>query len=136
MLSVLALGAAVAVEPALLEGLPTSEIAVTFHGKEQVYTGPLLADVAARMGAPSRAGLRGAALSMVVIAEARDGYRVVFSLGELDPLLGKAQVIVATTCNGAALNPEDGPYRLAVKGDERGARSVRQLANLRLATPE
>lgn len=129
----LTFGAAVAVDPALLEGLPTSDVTIAFHGGSQVCTGPLLADVAARMGAPSRGDMRGAALSMVVIAEARDGYRAVFSLGELDPLLGKAPIIVATTCNGAALAEEDGPFRIAVAGDQRGARAVRQLASLRLA---
>ncbi len=136
MLAMLALGAAMAVEPALVEGLPTSEVRIAFHGQEQVCTGPLLADVAARMGAPSRGELRGAGLSMVLVAQARDGYRVVFSLGELDPLLGKAQVILATACNGAALIEDDGPYRIAVGGDQRGARSVRQLASLRLAMVE
>jgi hypothetical protein len=133
MLGMLALGAAVAVDPALLEGLPTTEVTIAFHGQQQACTGPLLADVVARMGAPSRGDMRGAALSMVVVAEARDGYRAVLSLGELDPLLGKAQAIVATMCNGAALTAEDGPYRLAVAGDQRGARAVRQLASLRLA---
>jgi len=136
MLAMLAIGTAVAVESGLIEGLPTSEVAIAVHGQEQVCTGPLLADVAARMGAPSRGDLRGAGLSTVVIAEARDGYRVAFSLGELDPLLGKAQAIVATACNGAALSEDDGPYRLAVAGDQRGARSVRQLVSLRLVTVE
>jgi hypothetical protein len=133
MLAMLAIGTAVAVEPALLGGLPTSEVAIAVHGQEQVCTGPLLADVAARMGAPSRGDMRGAGLSTVVVAEARDGYRVTFSLGELDPLLGKARVIVATACDGAALTSDDGPYRIAVGGDQRGARSVRQLVSLRLA---
>ncbi|MFN3989194.1 MAG: hypothetical protein ACK4IS_02940 [Erythrobacter sp.] len=133
MLGMLALGAAVVVEPGLLEGLPASEVRLVLHGEQQVCTGPLLTDVAARMGAPSRSEMRGAGLSMVLVAEARDGYRVAFSLGELDPLLGKAQVIVATACNGAALTEDDGPYRIAVAGDQRGARSVRQLASLRLA---
>ena len=136
MLAMLAIGTAVALEPSLLEGLPTSEVRIAHHGQEQVCTGPLLADVAARIGAPSRGDMRGAALSTVVVAEARDGYRVVFSLGELDPLLGKARVIVATACDGAALIEDDGPYRIAVGGDERGARSVRQLASLRLAVVE
>lgn len=132
MLAMLALGAAVAVEPGLIEGLPASEVTLVFHGERQVCTGPLLADVAARMGAPARGDVRGAALGMVVVAEARDGYRVVFSLGELDPLLGKAPIIVATACNGAPLAADDGPYRIAVAGDQRGARAVRQLVRLRL----
>ena len=70
---------------------------------------------------------------MAVVAEARDGYRVAFTLGELDPLLGKARVVLADRCNGTMLDESDGPFRLAVEGDERGARSVRQVTSLRLA---
>lgn len=132
MLEALALNMAVPVEPALLEGLPTHEVTLTLHGEAQACTGPLLADVLAKLGAPSRGDIRGKALLMAVVIEARDGYRVAFTLGELDPLLGKAEVVLADRCNGAALSEEDGPFRLAVKGDTRGARSVRQVANLRL----
>jgi hypothetical protein len=134
MLEALALNMAVPIEPALIEGLPTHAVTLTFHGEEQVCTGPLLADVVARMGAPSGSAVRGAALLMAVVVEARDGYRVAFTLGELDPLLGKAEVVLADRCNGTMLGEDDGPFRIAVAGDQRGARSVRQAVSLRLAT--
>lgn len=133
MLEALALNMAVPIEPALIDGLPTHEVTLTHHGETQVCTGPLLADVMAKLGAPSRGDMRGSALMMTVVVEARDGYRVAFSLGELDPLLGKAEVVLADRCNGAALTDEDGPFRLAVAGDTRGARSVRQVVSVRLA---
>lgn len=133
MLEALALNMAVPVEPALIEGLPTREVVLTHHGEAQTCTGPLLADVLARLGAPSRGDVRGKALLMAVVIEARDGYRVAFTLGELDPLLGKAEVVLADRCNGAMLDEADGPFRLAVAGDTRGARSVRQVVSLRLA---
>jgi hypothetical protein len=136
MLAMFALGAAVAVDPALLEGLPTSEVSIAFHGESQVCTGPLLADVMAKLGAPTGSDMRGKALLFAVVAEARDGYRVAFTLGELDPLLGKAPIVLADRCNGAMLGEEDGPFRLAVAGDTRGARSVRQIVSLRLASVE
>lgn len=132
MLEALALDMRVPVELALIEGLPTHEVSLTLHGEPQVCTGPLLVDVLAQLGAPSRREMRGDALMLAVVAEARDGYRVAFTLGELDPLLGKSAVLLANRCNGAMLNEADGPFRLAVAGDERGARSVRQLASLRL----
>lgn len=133
MLEALALNMAVPVEPALIEGLPTRDIALTHHGETQTCTGPLLADVLARLGAPARGDVRGKALLMAVVIEARDGYRVAFTLGELDPLLGKAEVVLADRCNGAMLDEADGPFRLAVAGETRGARSVRQVTSLRLA---
>lgn len=133
MLEALALNIAVPVEPALIEGLPTREVRIAFHGEEQVCTGPLLADVLARLGAPVRGDVHGAALLTAVVVEARDGYRVAFTLGELDPLLGKAEVVLADRCNGAMLGEGDGPFRIAVAGDTRGARSVRQTVSLRLS---
>lgn len=132
MLAALALATAVPVEPSLIEGLPTAEVTLTHHGETQVCSGPLLADVLAKLGAPARGEMRGKALLMAVVVEARDGYRVAFSLGELDPLLGKARVVLADRCNGAMLGAEDGPFRLAVAGDTRGARSVRQVTGLKL----
>lgn len=133
MLEALALDMAVPVEPALIEGLPTREVTITFHGEQQVCTGPLLADVMARLGAPTRGDVRGAALLQAVVVEARDGYQVAFTLGELDPLLGAAPVVLADRCNGTMLTADDGPFRIAVEGDTRGARSIRQVVSLRLS---
>jgi hypothetical protein len=132
MLEALALNIAVPIKPALIEGLPVREVTLTHHGEVQRCTGPLLADVLARLGAPSRGAVRGPALLMAVVIEARDGYRVAFTLGELDPLLGKAPVVLTDRCNGASLSADDGPCRIAVESDERGARSVRRAASLRL----
>ncbi|MFM7349612.1 MAG: hypothetical protein ACKO01_09000 [Erythrobacter sp.] len=132
MLEALALNMAVPVEPALIEGLPTREVTLTHHGKTQVCTGPLLADVLAKLGAPAKGEVKGKALTTAVVVAARDGYRVAFTLGELDPLLGHAPVVLTNRCNGTGLAEADGPFRLAVEGDQRGARSVRQVVSLRL----
>lgn len=133
MLEALALNLAVPIEPALIDGLPTRAVTITFHGEQQICTGPLLADVLVRLGAPARGDVKGSALLTAVVIEARDGYRVAFTLGELDPLLGAAPVVLADRCNGRMLDETDGPFRIAVEGDQRGARSVRQAVSLRLA---
>ena len=75
-------------------------------------------------------GLRGAALTTVVVAHASDGYTVAFSLGELDAVLARQDIIVADTTDGAPLNESQGPLRLVVPKDSRGARSVRMLIRL------
>lgn len=126
----LVLGATVTVDAALLHGLAPAEAVLTAHGESHVCTGPLLADVVTRMGAPSGQALRGSALRTTVTAVARDGYAVVFSLGEIDPLLGNNGAIVAMRCNGAAIAESDGPFRLVLPGERRAARSVRQLDSL------
>jgi len=65
-----------------------------------------------------------------VIAEATDGYRVVFSLAELDPQFGNTAVLVANEIDGHPLPEHDGPLRLVVPGDKRQARWVRMLRSL------
>jgi hypothetical protein len=64
---------------------------------------------------------------MLLVALAADGYRVVFSLGELDARLGSAAIMVADRCDGKPLPDGDGPVRLVAQGEARGARSVKQL---------
>ena len=65
-----------------------------------------------------------------LLVKARDGYTVLFSLGELDAKLGAAPAIVATTCDGKTIDASDGPFRLIVPQDQRPARSVRQVERL------
>jgi hypothetical protein len=84
----------------------------------------------ARAGQSQVEALRGAALARGVLVTARDGYRVLFSLGELDASLGAVGAIVATRCDGKPLDEADGPFRLIVPKDGRPARSVRQLESL------
>jgi hypothetical protein len=122
------------VTPALLEGLPRQQATLTHHDETLVCEGPLLADVLTRSGLPSGESVRGPALRQGVVARAKDGYGVLFSLGELDARLGNATVVLADVCNGKPLAQDDGPFRLAVPGDKRGARSVRQLIALEIAS--
>ncbi len=118
------------VDETLLKGLPTIEAVLTAHGETHRCTGPTLASVLVRMGAPHGDALRGKALTRAVIARARDGYAVLFSLGEIDAGLGAEPAIIATRCDGKAIDPKDGPYRLVLPGEQHLARSVRQLESL------
>lgn len=124
--------AATPVSTDLLAGLPEQNVILEVHGKSQSCRGPALADVVARMGAPKGKDVRGDALRWTVLAKARDGYQVRFSLGEIDALLGASEAIVATQCDGAPLSTQDGPFRLVFPGESRGARSMRQLESLTL----
>jgi hypothetical protein len=67
-----------------------------------------------------------------VMAEAADGYRVVFSLAEMDPGIGSAEVLVADTLDGKPLAEGQGPFRLVVPGDRRAARWLRALKSIRV----
>lgn len=116
----------------LLAQLPREQVTLTHHEETLACEGPLLAAVLAKAGVASGADVRGAALRQGVMARAGDGYSVLFSLGEIDAKLGNARIVLADRCNGKPLSAEDGPYRLAVNGDQRGARSVRQLIALEI----
>lgn len=120
----------VAFDAAARAGLPAVAAVLAAHGASERCTGVRLADLVARAGVPAGDAVRGGALAMVVVAEGADGYRVVFSLGELDARLGNADIIVADACGGKPLAGGDGPIRLVAAGEARGARSVRQLVRL------
>lgn len=126
--------APVEIAAATLAALPQHVAEAFFHGGAQRCTGPRLDAVLASAGVASGVELRGEALRQVVRAEGADGYAVVFAVGDLDPLLGNATVVVARQCNGKDLVADEGPYRLLADGDRRGARSVRQLVRLSVHT--
>ena len=117
-----------------LASLPRAKVARDDHGKRLSCEGVLLIDLLTRAGLPTGKDVRGAALSVVIVAAARDGYRAAFTLGELDRSLGNAGAVIADRCEGKALGADRGPFRLVFPRDERGARSVRQLERLIVTT--
>ena len=116
-----------------LRHLPQVELRGQIHdGPELVFRGPALDAVLAMAGAPEGRDLRGPALRLVVLAEARDGYAVVYSLAELSPDLGARRGIVAIEQDGQPLGEKDGPMRIVLEGEKRPARWIRQLERLRI----
>lgn len=113
-----------------LAAMPRGTAMLTAHGAAHRCEGVWLRDVLARAGMPGGEALRGPALATTVVAEARDGYRVAFSLGEIDAALGNARLLLADRCDGKPLGAEDGPLRIVAEGEKRGARSVRGLLRL------
>jgi DMSO/TMAO reductase YedYZ molybdopterin-dependent catalytic subunit len=118
--------------PLRLDGLERQTVDWQDHGKARRCEGVRLADVLGRAGAPAGDAVRGPALSTLVVVEAEDGYRVIFSLGELDAKLGNGKLLLVDRCDGQTLGDGEGPLRLVAPGEARGARSVRQLRTIRL----
>jgi hypothetical protein len=113
-----------------LAKMPRASVKTTGGGMETVYDGVWLHEVLKKAGVPQGSELRGKALSSYVIAEAQDGYQVVFSLGELDPSFIDNEILVADTANGKALFGAQGRFRLVVPKDKPEARSVRMLTKI------
>jgi hypothetical protein len=116
-----------------LRRMPQVELRGQIHdGPELVFRGPALDAVLVMAGAPQGRDLRGPALRLVVLAEATDGYAVVYSLAELSPDLGARRAIVAIEQDGQPLSEKDGPMRIVLEGEKRPARWIRQLERLRI----
>ncbi len=113
-----------------LAKMPRASVRTTNKGMETVYEGVWLHEVLKKGGVPQGSELRGKALAGYVLAEAHDGYQVVFSLGELDPAFIDNEILLADTANGKPLFGAQGRFRLVVPKDKPGARSLRMLTKL------
>jgi DMSO/TMAO reductase YedYZ molybdopterin-dependent catalytic subunit len=99
-------------------------------GGKTTYEGVPLQEILKKAGIPFGRQMRGKDLAGYVLASAKDGYEIVFSLGELDPDLGGERVLVADKRDGKPLFEYQGPARLVLPADKAGARSVRMLEKL------
>lgn len=113
-----------------LAALPRASVETRSDGIAVKHEGVWLHEVLKRAGAPAGTELRGKALASYLIAEAQDGYQVVFSLAELDPAFTDNQVLLADTANGKPLSGAQGSFRLIAPKEKRGARSIRMLTRL------
>lgn len=104
--------------------------------KQETYEGVLLEELLRRAGIPQGEQLRGASMATYVLAEAEDGYRVIFSLAELDSGILESEVIVADTMDGAPMGPKQGPFRLVAPHEKRPARWVRMLKTITVVRAE
>jgi DMSO/TMAO reductase YedYZ molybdopterin-dependent catalytic subunit len=113
-----------------LAKMPRASVHATSHGLETVYQGVWLHEILKKAGVPQGDELRGKALASYVLAQAEDGYQVLFSLAELDPSFTDNQVLVADTADGKPLFGAQGRFRLVAAKDKPGARSARMLTRL------
>jgi len=113
-----------------LAKMPRASLNTMNNGIDTLYEGVWLHEVLKRAGVPQGSELRGKALASYVLAEAQDGYQVVFSAGELDPAFIDNQILLADTANGKPLSGAQGRFRLIVPRDKPAARSVRMLTRL------
>ncbi len=116
-----------------LAAMPREQVELTEQdGGKITYEGVQLQEILKKAGIPFGRAMRGKALAGYVLAEAKDGYAVAFSFGELDPDLGGTRALVVDKRDGKALFPYQGPVRLVLPADKEGARSVRMLEKLEI----
>jgi hypothetical protein len=100
--------------------------------KEHRYEGVAMRDIIAHADAPQGDKLRGAALQLIVIAHAKDGYAVVFALAEFDESFSDRTILLAEKEDGKALPDNAAPFRLIVPGDKKAARWARMITSFEI----
>ena len=124
-------GKTLTLKPADLATMPRVTVTVKQpDGRGVTHEGVLVAELLKRVGAPLGKALRGDAMATYVVASATDGYRVVFSLAELDPEFTGSEIMVVDRTNGQPLLPDQGPIRIVAAKDLAGARSIRMLERI------
>jgi DMSO/TMAO reductase YedYZ molybdopterin-dependent catalytic subunit len=115
-----------------LKSMPRKKLTVVnpHDKKTESYEGVLLEELLHKAGVPQGENLRGASLASYILAEAADGYRVVFSLAEVDSGIVDSEVMVADTLDGSPMGSGVGPFRLVAPHEKRPARWVRMLRSI------
>ena len=100
------------------------------------YTGTTLWSLLADAGGVMTNTAKNDILSKYVIATGSDGYKAVFSLGEIDPVFGNQPVLVAYADTAGQLGSQgsDGLARIVVPGDLAGGRYVSDLVSLQVGS--
>jgi len=114
-----------------LASLPHEKLQFTDESKQatQTYSGVPLMALLAEVGVPQKP--RGNDFRLYVIAEGRDGSKIVYSLGEVSPDVHDGSVLLADSLDGKPLT-EDGPIELICSGDHSPARWIRGVASIRV----
>jgi len=99
-------------------------------GAEAKYEGVTVEDILTKAGMTFGQSLRGARLRDYLVADASDGYGVVFALPEISAEFSDRVVIVADRVDGGPIPPKDGPLRVIVSDEKKHARWVRNVVSL------
>lgn len=115
-----------------LAAMTRTKVTAKEHDTTATYEGVALTEILQKAGAPLGKQLHGKALASYVLVTARDGYRVVFALPELDPdfMDASKQIILADTADGKPLPEKQGPLRIVVPQEKKGARGIRMVESI------
>jgi hypothetical protein len=121
--------------PATLAALPHQTVThFNAHAKaNQTYSGVPLTDLLTKLGVPN--GEHGKTLKLYLVVQGSDGYKVVFSLGEVTPIFNNSTVIVADSLEGKPIAGE-GSLQLVDSGDKVNSRWVRNPVSIKVISVE
>jgi hypothetical protein len=96
---------------------------------QETYSGVPLMALLVELGVPQK--LKGKDFRLYVVAEGRDGNKVVYSLGEISPEVHDGSVLLADSVDGKPLS-DNGPIELICSGEHRPARWVRGVTSIKV----
>ena len=100
------------------------------HAKaDQTFAGVPLIELLKPLGVPEKP--RGKDFQLYLVAEGSDGYKVVYSIGEVTPDVHHGTVLIADAMDGKPL-AANGPVQLVASDENRPARWVRNLVAIRV----
>ncbi len=102
-------------------------------GRESILAGVPLGVLLGKASGSDKDRLKGGTLLNYLVAEARDGYRVVVAPPEADSSTARPAVMVAYLADDTALDTVAGPFQLVAPLDPEHGRWVRQLECIRVA---
>jgi hypothetical protein len=116
-----------------LENMPRQTLKVPMgDGKVATHEGVLLADLMTRSGVPLGKELKGPRVASYVLLKARDGYRVLLALPEVDPATSDKVILLADRRDANPLDEKEGPLRLIIAGEKRPVRWIKMVESMRI----
>ena len=104
-------------------------------GNEGVWEGTAVHEVLRAADVQLGPALRGKTLANFLLVEAADGYRVAFSLAEIDSGFSDLVFLLADQRDGKPMSEHEGMLRIIVPHEKRHARWVRQVASISVRRP-
>jgi hypothetical protein len=99
-------------------------------GTSVQYTGISLTGLLASAGVEFGKSIRGERLTEYVVVSAGDGYRVLFSVAEIDSMFREKVILLCYAKDGSPLPDQEGPLRLVIPDEHRHARWVRMVTKI------
>ncbi len=96
---------------------------------QQTYSGVPLIALLMEVGVPQK--LKGKDLRLYLVAEGRDGNKVVYSLGEVSPDEHEGEVLLVDSVDGKPLG-DNGPIALVSSGERTDSRWVRGVVSIKV----
>lgn len=121
--------------PSELAALPHTTVTV-FNGHSkgnETYSGVPLITLLGKLGVPQGEAVRKELFMTGVVAQGTDGYKVLYSIAEVDPTVHTGQILIADSLDGKPIGA-DGAFKMISTEEKRPARWVRNLDKISVVT--